>query len=261
LSIYIHPSAKIGKDVEIGDNSYIGENVIIGDGTKIGRNVIIEGPVIIGKNNKIFHNVVIGLEPQDVKYKGEKTVVEIGDNNIIREFVTIHKSTGEGNKTTIGNNNYIMAYAHIAHNCKIGNGTIIVNMAQLAGHVEVGDYAYISGLVGVHQYTRIGAYSIISGMSRINQDVLPFSMVEGNPAYLIGINLVGLRRRGFSEDRINLISQAFKIIKNPKYNLKDALEEIKKLPQNEDIKMLIDFIENSKRGIIKRTRLENTENS
>ncbi len=256
MSVYIHPSSKIGNNVEIGDNSYIGENVIILDGTKIGRNVIIEGPAIIGKNNLISHNVVIGLEPQDFKYKGEKTYVEIGDSNIIREFVSIHKATGEGNKTIIGNNNYIMAYAHIAHNCKIGNGTIIVNAVQLAGHVEVGDYAYISGLVGVHQFTRIGAYSIVSGMSRINQDVLPFSVVEGNPAYLIGINLVGLKRRGFSSDRISLISEAFKIIKNPKYNIKDALEEIKKLPQSEDIKTLIDFIENSKRGIIKRTRLE-----
>ncbi|MEO0202283.1 MAG: acyl-ACP--UDP-N-acetylglucosamine O-acyltransferase [candidate division WOR-3 bacterium] len=256
MSIYIHPSSKIGKDVQIEDGSYIGENVIIEDGTKIGRNVIIEGPAKIGKNNKIFHSVIIGLEPQDVKYKGEKTLVDIGDNNIIREFVTIHKATGEGNSTIIGNNNFIMAYVHIAHNCKIGNGTIIVNMSQLAGHVEVGDYAYISGLVGVHQYTRIGAYSIVSGMSRINQDVLPFSMVEGNPAYLIGINLVGLRRREFPEDRIKLISEAFKIIKNPKYNLKQALEEIKKLPQTNEIKMLIEFIENSKRGIIKRTRLE-----
>jgi UDP-N-acetylglucosamine acyltransferase len=255
LSIYIHPSSKIGKNVEIGDNSYIGEDVIIGDNTKIGRNVIIEGPCKIGKNNVIFHNVVIGLEPQDFKYKGEKTYVEIGDNNIIREFVSIHKSTGEGNKTIIGNNNYIMAYAHIAHNCKIGDGAIIVNSVQLAGHVEIGDYAYVSGLVGVHQFTRIGAYSIVSGMSRINQDVLPFSMVEGNPAYLVGINLVGLRRRGFSEERIRIISQAFKFIRDPKLNLKDALNEIKKLPQNEDIKMLIEFIESSKRGVIKRVRI------
>ncbi len=256
MSIHIHPSSKIGNNVEIGDNSYIGEDVVILDGTKIGRNVIIEGPAIIGKENIISHNVVIGLEPQDFKYKGEKTYVEIGNNNVIREFVSIHKATGEGNKTIIGNNNYIMAYAHIAHNCKIGHWTIIVNAVQLAGHVEVGDYAYISGLVGVHQFTRIGPYSIVSGMSRINQDVLPFSMVEGSPAYLIGINLEGLKRRGFSDDRIRLISEAFKIIKNPKYNLRDALEEIKKLPQNEDIKILIDFIENSKRGIIKRTRLE-----
>jgi len=256
LSVYIHPSAKLGNNVEIGNNSYIGEDVIIGDNTKIGMNVIIEGPAIIGKNNIISHNVLIGLEPQDFKYKGEKTFVEIGDNNIIREFVSIHKATGEGNKTIIGNNNYIMAYAHIAHNCKIGDGAIIVNAVQLAGHVEIGNFAYVSGLVGVHQFTRIGDYSIVSGMSRINQDVLPFSMVEGNPAYLIGINLVGLRRRGFSEERIRIISEAFKIIKNPKLNLKDALEEIKKLPRNEDIELLIKFIESSKRGIIKRTRIE-----
>ncbi|MCS7245370.1 MAG: acyl-ACP--UDP-N-acetylglucosamine O-acyltransferase [candidate division WOR-3 bacterium] len=253
---FIHPTAKIGRNVKIGENTYIGENVIVEDNTIIGNNVVIEGYVKIGKNNKIFHNVVIGLEPQDVKYKGENTYVEIGDNNIIREFVSIHRSTGEGSKTIIGNDNYIMAYAHIAHNCKIGNGTIIVNAVQLAGHVEVGDYAYVSGLVGVHQFTRIGAYSIVSGMSRVNQDILPFSMVEGNPAYLIGINIVGLKRRGFTEERINLISEAFKIIKNPNLNLSDALKELEKLPRNEDIEFLINFIKTSQRGIIKRTRLE-----
>jgi UDP-N-acetylglucosamine acyltransferase len=255
LSVFIHSTAKIGKDVEIGENSYIGENVIIGDGTWIGRNVIIEGPAIIGKNNKIFHNVIIGLEPQDIKYKGEKTFVEIGDNNLVREFVSIHKSTGEGNRTVIGNNNYLMAYVHIAHNCKVGSNVIIVNGTQLAGHVEVGDYAYISGLVGIHQYTRIGSYCIVSGMSRINQDVLPFSLVEGNPAYLVGINVVGLKRRGFSKERIDAISEAFKIIRNANLTLNEAVKKIEnELHYNEDVEMLITFIRNSSRGVIIRTR-------
>ena len=244
----IHPSVKIGRNV------YIDEDVHIDEGTEIGDNTIIYGPTYIGKNNRIFPNVMIGFEPQDLKYRGERTVVRIGDNNVIREFVTIHRATGEGQETVIGSDNYIMAYAHIAHNCRVGNGVIIVNATQIAGHVEIEDYAFVSGLVGMHQFIRVGRYAMVGGMARLTRDVLPFSLVEGHPARLRGINLVGLRRRGFSSDRIKSISEAIKIIMEMG-DIREAIALLReKFPNNPDIRYLVEFIEKSKRGVISRPK-------
>jgi len=241
----IHPSVKIGRNVHIDDDVHIDE------GTEIGDNTIIYGPAYIGKNNRIFPNVMIGFEPQDLKYRGERTAVRIGDNNVIREFVTIHRATGEGQETVIGSNNYIMAYAHIAHNCRIGNEIIIVNATQIAGHVDIEDYAFVSGLVGMHQFIRIGKYAMVGGMARLNRDVLPFSLVEGHPARLRGINLVGLRRRGFSNERIRAISEAIKTIM--KMDVKEAVQVLReKFPDNPDVMYLLEFIEKSRRGVISR---------
>jgi len=255
----IHKSSIIKGDVKIGKNVYIGPYSVIegkievGDGTYIDSHVVIKGNVNIGKNNQIFSGVKIGFPPQDIKYKGEDTEIIIGDNNIIREFVTIHKAVGEGEKTVIGNGNFLMAYSHIAHNCKIGNETIIVNGAQLGGHVEVYDYAFISSNCLIHQFVRIGSYVIIGGGTRVKMDVVPYAMCMGNPdAEIKGINTVGLKRRGFGGERLLNIKRAFKILFFSNLNTTQAVERLKNdFEGNKDIKLLIDFIESSKRGITK----------
>ena len=249
----IEGDVKIHEGVEIGPNVIIRGNVEIQEGTKIQAGVIIEGNVKIGKNNTIFPYATLGFVPQDYAYKKEESWVIIGDNNTIREYVNIHRATGKGKATEIGNNNYIMGFVHIAHNVKIGSNVIIVNSAGLAGYVEVEDNAYISGLVGVHQFVRIGAYSIVGGVSAVAQDVPPYVLVRGVPASVYGLNLVGLRRKGFSNERIRDIKGAFRILYQKGYPTEKALLEIKKsYPDNNDIKHFVEFIEHSKRGIIKR---------
>lgn len=240
-------------DAEVGPYSIIRGRVKIGDGTKIGSHVVIEGNVEIGTGNKIFPFVYIGGPPQDLSYDGEESFIKIGNYNVIREYVTVHLATGKGNTTEIANNNYIMAYAHIAHNVKVGSNCIIVNAAQLAGYVEVGDHAFVSGLVGVHQFTRIGGYSIIGGGVKITQDVLPFMRVAGEPPKVYGINIVGLRRKGFSSERIKIIKSAYDIICRSGLSIPSAVEKIKEeLPFNDDIAYLINFISSTKRGILRR---------
>ncbi len=255
----IHKTAIIEGDVKLADSVSIGPhavlrgNIEIGEGTEISTGVIIEGNVKIGKNNKIFPYATIGLLPQDYAYKGEASWVIIGDNNIIREYANIHRATGEGKATIIGNNNYLMGFVHLAHNVKVGSNVIIVNTAGLAGYVEVEDHAYVSGLVGVHQFVRIGAYSIVGGVSAVAQDVPPYMLVRGVPASVYGLNLVGLRRKGFSNERIKPIREAFRILYQKGYPTDKAVEILKKeFGENKDIAYLIEFIEKSKRGIIKK---------
>lgn len=247
----VHRDAIIEEDVEIGPFSIIGSGVKIGMGTKIGSNVVIEGKVVIGKNNQIFHSAVIGFPPQDIKYKGEDTEVIIGDNNIIREFVTIHRASGEGEKTIVGNNCFLMAYSHLGHNVKLGNNVVIANATQLAGYVEVHDYAFISGGVVIHQFCRVGKYVMIRGRSRLGLDAVPYMIIDGvENTEVKGINVVGLRRNGFSDERINIIKKAYKILFRQNLNTSQALEILEKeLSQYEDIRYLIDFIKSSKRGI------------
>lgn len=257
--IEVHPlaivdkKAELSEGVKVGPFTYIGPNVFIGENTEIGTNVHIERNTRIGKNCKLYHGAAIGLPPQDVNYKGEESFVEIGDNNIIREFVTIHRATGEGKVTRIGSNNFLMAYSHIAHNCRIGSNVIIVNAVQLAGFVDVDDFSFISGLSGFHQYTRIGKYAIVGGASRITQDVVPYIMVVGNPARVVGLNMVGLKRRGFSRERIDAIKDAFKVLFRSNLNTSQALKILKNhYSGNPDIEYLVEFIESSKRGILKK---------
>lgn len=251
----IHPTAiiskeaKIGKDVEIGPYSYIGKKVCIGDNTKIGNNVIIEDYTTIGKNCNIFHHTVLGTIPQDINFKeAEETQLVIGDNNIIREFVMINRGTGHGGGVTrIGNGNFIMAYAHIAHDCMIGNNVIMANGVQLAGHVIVEDFACIGGLAAVHQFVRVGAYSMIGGVSGVSQDVLPYILVTGNRAEPYGINVVGLRRHGFSREDIKAIKQAYKIIFRSHLSLKEIIKELEK-EESPYIKKILEFVHSSNRG-------------
>lgn len=253
----IHPTAIISTGVEIGEETTIGPFCILNEGTRIKKgtklvsNVIVEGDTEIGENCVIYPFTSIGLPPQDIKYKGEKTGVRIGNNNIIREYITIHRaSVGGDGITTIGDNNFLMAYVHIAHDCKIGNSILMANVATLAGHVSVGDHAVIGGLVAIHQFTRIGAHAMVGGFSGIGQDIPPYMIASGARAKLFGLNTIGLKRHGFSDTTINDLKKAYKILFREKRTLKDALKKIQEdIPYTDEIKSLIEFIQKNKRGI------------
>ena len=213
----VSPLAQLGENVTIGPYSIIGDDVYIGDNTTIGAHVVITGNTIIGKNNQIFHGAILGEKPQDLKYAGEDSILVIGDNNVIREYVTINKGTDiGGGKTVIGNNNYVMCHAHIAHDVQIANNVIVASYVGICGHVAIEDYAVIGGSTGIHQFVKIGQHAMIGGQSKITKDVLPFSLIEGNPADFYGINSIGLRRRMFSSDARLQIKNAFKRIQNQK---------------------------------------------
>ncbi len=251
----VSPKAHIERDVKIGAYSVIGDDVFIGEGTLIGHHVIIEGPTRIGKRNIIYPFASIGTPPQDITYKGERTELIIGDENIIREFVTINRATTkEEGKTIIGNRNYLMAYSHIAHDCRIGNEVILANAATLGGHVRVDDFATVSAFVAVHQFVRIGAYAFVGAKCGVDRDIPPFMLASvdetGPRAKLFGVNSVGLRRRGFSEEVIGILKKAYRIIWRENKNLSKGIEQVKKeLPSIPEIQLLIDFLKSSKRGI------------
>lgn len=253
----IHPTAIIASDaqleegVEIGPYAIIGADVKIGKNTVIGPHTVIDNFTHIGKKCHIFQFCSIGAPPQDLKFGGEKTRVIIGNFNTIREFVTIHRSTtADIGMTMMGDHNLIMAYAHVAHNCKLGSHIVMANAATLAGHVLVEDYAIISGLTGVHQFCRVGAHCMIGGCSAAVKDVPPYTIAQGNHAKLFGLNLIGLKRRGFSDKTIKAISEAYRIIFRSKLRLKDAIKKAE--PKVEDVpeaKHFVKFIKEAERGI------------
>ncbi len=249
----VHKKAKIGKGVSIGPYTIAGENVEIGDDCFIGPHVFLDGWTKIGKNSKILGQSAIGTPPQYLGYKGEKTRVVIGENNIIREFVTINRGTKEGGGITrIGNNNFIMAYSHIAHDCRVGNGVTMANVATLAGHVTVENYAIIGGIAAIHQYVRIGAYAMIGGLSPVRKDIIPYTIGAGDPLRISGINIIGLKRYDFSRKEISVLKEAFRLIFRSKLNLSQAVEKIEKeLEKTDSIKHLLEFLRTSKRGICK----------
>ncbi len=249
--VSIHPEAKIGKNVEIGPFTYIDKDVEIGDGTKIMANVTILEGARIGKNCVIFPNAVISAIPQDLKFKGEKTTAVIGDNTTIRECVTINRGTASKGTTIVGSNNLIMAYVHVAHDCVVGDNIILGNTTQLAGEVKVDDWAIISGGTLVHQFTRIGSHVMIQGGSRIGKDVPPYAMAGRDPLAYCGLNLVGLRRRGFSNEKIEEIQNIYRILYMSGLNVTQAIAKIKEsTPDTEERKVVLDFLESSDRGII-----------
>lgn len=259
--IEIHPTAIVSKKANISDNVWvgpfalIGENVTIGEGTRIGAHCIIEGFTTIGRNCRIFTSAVIGSQPQDLKFKNEKTFLEIGDNNIIREFCTFNPGTKEGSKTVVGANNLFMAYSHVAHDCQVGSNCVIANNGTLAGHVTLEDYVVVGGLVAIHQFVRVGRLSIIGGCSKVVQDIPPFSTCDGHPARVYGLNLVGLRRHGFSSEKIKHLDSAFRIIFNSGLTLTHAIEKIpKELLTVQEVVYLLDFLKNSQRGISRSCR-------
>ena len=249
---YVHPSAKIGENVTISPFSTIMNDVEIGDGTWIGPNVTIMEGSRIGKNCKIYPGTVISGEPQDLKYKGEKTLTFIGDNTTIRECVTVNKGTDALGYTKIGDNCLIMATAHIAHDCVIGNNVVIVNAVGLAGHIEVGDNAFIGGFSAVHQFTKIGEHSFIAGATQVRKDVPPFVKAAKSPVAYAGINAIGLRRKGFSSEEIYEIQGIYRLIYQQKYNVTQATELIlEQFPQSAHRDSILNFIQSSERGIMK----------
>ena len=246
----ISPDAQIEENVTIGPYTIIGPEVRIGKHTAIGPHVVIERLTEIGESCKIEQFAAIGGDPQDLKYRGEKTKVIIGNYNTIREFATIHRATvSDIGVTIIGDYNLLMAYSHVAHNCKLGNHVILANSANLAGHIHVEDYAIVGGLTGVHQFTRIGAHCIIGGASAVNKDVPPYTMASGNHAKLYGLNQVGLRRRGFSEETIAALKHAYRIMFRMSLLRKDAVAKVlNEVPDYPEVRRFVEFIDGSSRG-------------
>ena len=248
----VHPTAELADGVSVGPYSIIGEGVRIAEGTWIGPHVVIDRWTSIGANCRIYQYASIGTPAQHLKYKGEETYVIIGDNNVIREFVTINRGTliGDG-KTEIGDNNFIMAYAHIAHDCKLGNNVIMANAAHLAGHVIVEDNAVIGGVVAVHQFVRIGRFAFIGGATSVPQDIPPYVTASGMRAKLYGINVLNLKRHGFTDEVINALKKAYRIVFRSHLTLKEALQQIREAPifAYPEVQHFVNFMEESKRGI------------
>lgn len=249
----IHPDAKIAAGVSIGPGAVIGAKVEIGENCWIGPYVVIEGPTTIGKNNKIFQFASVGDEPQDITYKGEPTRLEIGDNNIIREYCMISRGTVKGGGVTrIGSNNFFMAYVHIGHDCMIGDHIIMVNYAALSGHVTVNNYAIIGPYAAVHQFCHVGDYAFIARATYVTKDVLPYVMIAGHTTSACGINTVGLRRRGFSSAAIDGLRRAYKIIFRKGFTVQQAIGELELMQQEcPEVIPLIDALNSSTRGIVR----------
>ena len=250
----IHSRAQLASDIRVGPYSVIGENVEIGEGTEVMSHIVIDGHTRLGKNNRIFPFASIGLAPQDLKYRGEPSRLEIGDDNSIRECVTIHRGTAEGDGITrLGSHNLLMAYVHIAHDCKVGNYVIMANGASLAGHIEIQDHATVGPFCGIHQFTRIGAYSFLGAFSVVNQDILPYSKTTApRPLGVYGVNKLGLDRRGLSADDVTELESAFRLLTRSKLNTTQALEAIAaKGFRSPHVQALVDFIRTSERGVAK----------
>jgi UDP-N-acetylglucosamine acyltransferase len=254
----IHPTAIVDEGAQLGAGTKIGPYCIVGPGVMLGadcwlqHHVTLQGPMWAGARNRFYAYCSIGQQTQDLKYVGEPTYLEIGDENTFREFVTINRSTASSGKTRIGNGGNFLAYSHVGHDCAVGDGVIFSNNGTLAGHVQVGDHAVIGGLTAVHQFCRVGKFAITGGCSKIVQDVPPFMIADGNPARIRGINLIGLERNGFPAEHLRLLKEAFRLIYRSKLNTKQALEAIRRdLPPNEEIAQLLGFIETSERGIIR----------
>ncbi len=245
----VDPSAKIGKGTSVGPYTIIEKDVVLGENNEIGPRVFIATGTTLGHGNKVHMGAVIGHEPQDLAYRGTVSFTKIGDRNTIREYATIHRGTKENSSTEIGNDNYFMAYSHIAHTCKVANRVILVNNASLTGYCEVGDGAFLSGFVGLHQFSKIGTLAIISALTAVNKDIPPYMMAGGRPAVVQGINVVGLRRAGFAPDVRMEIKEAYKLLYKSGLNITQALEKIKDSLKSPQVKVLVDFIENSDRGI------------
>lgn len=239
----IHPNAQLHPTVQIGAYAVIGDKVKIGPQTIIGAHAVIEGPIEIGERNEIFPGAAIGLEPQDLKYDGSPSWVKIGDGNKIREYVTINRATNAGEATVIGNNNLLMAYVHVAHNCVIEDAVVIANSVSLAGHVHIESKAVIGGVLGIHQFVRIGRLAMVGGMSRIDRDVPPYMLVEGNPSRVRSLNVVGLRRGGITSDEMGYLKKAFRILYRSDLTLNQALEQLDLLSDHEHLLHLHRFLQ------------------
>lgn len=252
-SAIIHPGASLAEDVTIGPNCVIADDVQIGEGTRLAANVVVERCTRIGKNCQVSACAVLGGPPQDYKYRGENSLLVLGDNNIIREAVTLNRSVGEGTATRIGNDNMLMAYVHVGHNCEIGNGNTISSYVGLSGHVCVEDNTVLGGMAGVHQFTRIGKLAIVGGLSKVNLDVPPFMMADGVPCRVIDLNKIGLRRYGAPPHIRSALRQAYKLLYRSQLNLSQAMERIEdELVMSEELEYLLKFMRGIQSGFAGR---------
>jgi UDP-N-acetylglucosamine acyltransferase len=248
----VDPKAELSAETIVGPYCIVGSEVVLGEGCWLQHHVTICGPVRAGAKNKFYAYCSIGQQTQDLKYAGEPTYLEIGDENTFREFCTVNRSTKADGKTRVGNRGNFLAYSHIGHDCTVGDSVVFSNNGTLAGHVEVGDHAVMGGLTAVHQFCRIGRFAITGGCSKIVQDVPPFLIADGNPAEIRGVNLIGLERAGFTPESIKAIKEAFRLIYRSKLNTRQAIESVRKqIGPREEITQLIEFIEKSARGIVR----------
>ena len=247
----VYPEAQLHETVEVGPYAVIGPRVTLGEGTWVGPHAVVEGRTTIGKRNRIFQLASVGAVPQDLKYAGEDTQLQIGDDNTIREFSTLHIGTaGGGEVTRVGNRNLLMAYSHVAHDCQVGNGCILSNSANLAGHVHIADHVILGGLSAVHQFTRIGKHAFVAGGAMVAMDVPPYCTAQGDRAELVGLNTVGLARHGFSEDQMVRIKEAYRILFRSKLGLGEAVAKARvELGGHPEIEELLQFVAGSTRGI------------
>ena len=246
----VAPTAVLGERVEVGPYAYIGDNCVVGDGCVIAMRATLERNVTLASGVKIGIGSVIGGDPQDLKYKGEHTTVEIGENSVVHEYATINRGTTHSMKTTVGSGSFLMSYVHLAHDCQVGNGVIIGNGTQLAGHVSIDDRAIVSGLVAVHQFARIGRHSFVGGCSRVAKDVPPYLKAVGNPVKLYGLNSVGLQRSGFDEGIVRELKRAYRLVFRSELNVSQALTRARaELQQLPEVMAFLQFIEVSERGI------------
>jgi len=249
----VSPQARLAADVTVGPFSVIGPDVEIGPGTVVAPHVVINGPTRIGAGNRIFQFASIGDAPQDKKYQGEPTRLEIGDRNVFRESCTVNRgTTHDKGVTRIGNDNLFMAYSHVAHDCTIGNEVVFANCAALAGHVEIGDFVTLGGLTAVHQFVKIGAYAFSGGGTIVTRDVPPYVMVAGNPAEPHGVNAIGLKRRGFSEEQVRNVREAYRILYRSELKLTEAADKLRTLGETQpEVRALAEFIETSTRSLVR----------
>lgn len=245
----VHPGAQIGQDVEIGPYTIVGENYIIGSGTKVGAHCVLDGWTEIGKSCQIYTGAILGTAPQHLEDKGQGTRLIIGNDNVIREYVTINRGT-KGSQTKIGDNNYLMAYSHVGHDCRVGSNIIMANGVSLGGHVTLEDYVNIGGHTPVHQFNRVGAYSIVGGSFRVTMDVVPYVMAAGYPLRIRGLNTVGLRRYNFSKEAIGILKEGYRILFRSGLNVSQAIERIEReVSRSKEIAHLLHFLKTSTRGI------------
>ncbi|MBC7912071.1 MAG: acyl-ACP--UDP-N-acetylglucosamine O-acyltransferase [Pyrinomonadaceae bacterium] len=251
----ISPQTRLAADVRVGAYAVIEDDVTIGEGCDIAAHAVIKRFTTIGKRNRIYEHAVVGGEPQVVKFKGEQSGLVIGDDNLIREYVTIHRASGEGEVTRVGSRNFLMIGVHIAHNCEVGDDNIFANGAALAGHIMLEDHVFLSNNAGAHQFVRMGRYAMVGGKSKIVQDVLPFFITDGNPARVRGLNIVGLRRAGFSTETRRALKRAYQLLFRSALPLEDALKEMEQ-SEDEHVQHLFKFIKESRRGFTRARKIQ-----
>jgi UDP-N-acetylglucosamine acyltransferase len=253
----VSPRAELARGVRVGPYAVVEDDVRVGEGCEIGAHAVVKRFTSLGERNRVYEHATLGGEPQDVKFKGEPSRLEIGDDNLIREYVTIHRASGEGEATRVGSRNFLMVGVHVAHNCEVGDDNTFANGVALAGHVEVEDHVFFSSNVGAHQFVRFGRYAMVGGKSKIVQDVLPFFITDGNPPRVRGLNTVALRRAGFSTEERRALKSAYRILLRSQLTLEDALAELARL-DDENVQHLVQFIRGSQRGFARARRGERT---